>query len=62
MILLFTPGQELFALIFAFAFVIALGFAYRKDFKYLSIFYDKPYWVWIGMIAFILLIISIFKK
>ena len=56
---MFTKGQLVFGVLFAIVFIIALIYAYRKDFKLHNKYYKGSLWVLVAFISFILMIVSI---
>jgi hypothetical protein len=61
---MFSQGQLIFAVLFFIAFVIAVGYSYRKDIMVHRSFYKGNYKVLIGFLIFIalLFVIKIFFK
>jgi hypothetical protein len=61
---MFSQGQLIFAVLFFIAFVIAVGYSYRKDIVVHRNFYKGNYKVLIGFLIFIglLFVIKIFFK
>lgn len=53
---MFTKGQLIFAILFIIAFVIALIYTYRKDFKLHKKYYNGSIWVLIAFVSFILFV------
>jgi hypothetical protein len=53
---MFTNGQLIFAVLFAIAFIAALIYTYRKDFKLHQKYYRGSVWVLIAFISFIIFI------
>ena len=53
---MFTKGQLIFAVLFAIAFIAALIYTYRKDFKLHQKYYRGSVWVLIVFISFLLFI------
>jgi hypothetical protein len=53
---MFTNGQLIFAVLFAIAFIAALVYTYRKDFKIHQKYYRGSVWVLIAFISFIIFI------
>jgi hypothetical protein len=56
---MFTKGQWVFGILFAIAFIIALIYTYRKDFKLHQKYYKGSLWVLVAFISFILIITTI---
>ncbi len=59
MLLFLSSGQKLFTLFFALVFTVALIMAYQKDIKYSRLFYKKNYWVFLGIIVFLMIVFII---
>jgi hypothetical protein len=61
---MFSTGQLIFGIIFFFAFLVAMFFAYKKDAKLHQIFYKGNYKILLGFALFIVLlfVIKIFFK
>lgn len=56
---MFSSGQWIFALLFVIVFVIAMIISYRKDKKLHNKYYKGSFWVLIGFIAFVLILLAI---
>ncbi|RFN59990.1 hypothetical protein DZ858_08060 [Marixanthomonas ophiurae] len=56
---MFSIGQWIFAAIFAIAFIGIILFSYRKDKKLHKKYYKGSFWILIGFIVFILLLLAI---
>jgi cytochrome bd-type quinol oxidase subunit 1 len=56
---MFSTGQWIFAFIFVVAFVIMMIFSYRKDKKLHKTYYKGSFWVLVGFIAFVLILMAI---
>tara|TARA_R110000822_G_scaffold263592_1_gene387873 strand:- start:54 stop:242 length:189 start_codon:yes stop_codon:yes gene_type:complete len=56
---MFSTGQWIFAAIFAFAFIGIILFSYRKDKKLHKKYYKGSFWILIGFIIFIVLLLAI---
>ena len=56
---MFSTGQWIFALFFVIAFVILIVISYRKDKKLHHKYYKGSFWVLIGFIVFVLLLLGI---
>lgn len=55
---MFTTGQWIFALIFFIGFVILMVFSYRKDIKLHKKQYKGSFWVLVGFLIFIALLVG----
>ena len=56
---MFSTGQMIFALFFVIAFVIVMIFSYRKDKNLHKKYYKGSFWVLVGFIAFVLILMAI---
>ena len=56
---MFSTGQLIFALLFFCAFVIIIFFSYQKDKKLHKKYYKGSFWILIGFIVFVLLLVAI---
>ncbi|MDG4716396.1 hypothetical protein P7122_10955 [Winogradskyella sp. YYF002] len=56
---MFTTGQLIFGILFFIAFVIAVGYQYRKDLKIHKVYYKGTIWVLIAFIGFIGMIAAV---
>lgn len=56
---MFTTGQLIFAILFFIAFVIIIGYQYRKDLKLHKKYYKGTIWILLAFIGFIGLIAAI---
>ncbi|MUU78094.1 hypothetical protein [Winogradskyella endarachnes] len=56
---MFSTGQLIFGILFFIAFVIIVGYQYRKDLKLHRKYYKGTIWILIAFIAFIGMIAAI---
>jgi cytochrome bd-type quinol oxidase subunit 1 len=56
---MFSTGQMIFALFFVIAFVIIMIFSYQKDKNLHKKYYKGSFWVLIGFIVFVLILMAI---
>ncbi len=56
---MFSTGQLVFAILFFVAFVTVLIFSYRKDKNLHKKYYKGSFWILIGFIVFVLLLLAI---
>ena len=56
---MFSTGQMIFALFFVIAFVIIMIISYLKDKNLHKKYYKGSFWVLVGFIAFILILMAI---
>ena len=56
---MFSKEQIIFGILFVIAFIIALVYAYRKDFNLHKRYYKGSIWVLVVFIAFLLFIVAI---
>lgn len=56
---MFSTGQLIFGILFFIAFVIVIGYQYRKDLKLHKKYYKGTIWVLIAFISFIGMIAAI---
>lgn len=63
-IIMFSTGQLIFAIIFVIAFIIIMVFVYKKDLKEMKKQYKGTYWILLAFLLFIafLFVIKIFLK
>jgi hypothetical protein len=56
---MFTTGQLIFSVFFVIAFVIIMFYSYRKDKKLHKKYYKGSFWILVGFIVFVLLLMAI---
>lgn len=56
---MFSTGQLIFALFFAIVFIIVMIFSYRKDKKLHKKHYKGSFWILVGFIVFVGLLMAI---
>jgi uncharacterized membrane protein YhaH (DUF805 family) len=54
---MFSTGQWMFALFFTIAFVVIMIYSYRRDLKLHKKYYKGSFWVLIGFLVFIALLV-----
>ncbi|GEQ85759.1 hypothetical protein ULMS_12670 [Patiriisocius marinistellae] len=50
---MFSTGQWMFALFFVIAFIAAITYSYRKDIRLHKKYYKDSFWVLIGFLIFV---------
>jgi cytochrome bd-type quinol oxidase subunit 1 len=56
---MFTTGQLIFAIFFVIAFVIIMFYSYRKDKKLHKKYYKGSFWILLGFLIFVALLIAV---
>lgn len=56
---MFSTGQLIFALLFVIAFVFLMIFSYRKDKQLHKKYYKGSFWILIGFLVFVALLLFI---
>ncbi|PVW14542.1 hypothetical protein [Marixanthomonas spongiae] len=56
---MFTTGQWVFAILAAIAFIVIIIYSYRKDINRHKKHYKGTFWILLGFIVFILLLLAV---